>query len=394
MRVKWLHFGLWLWAVGLARLGAAPLHESAPLFTRIGEPAIIPAEVSSNGMCVSVMIDGKGPFRMLIDTGCSFSMITPEVEAAIEASGIEMEDEDVRAVNGLGDAVTMPRVLLDSVAIGGVEFDGVIAGVVPLELQSRVEGRSLDGLLGYSLFSSLFFALDFPNHNLVLSSDWPKNLPPVRAELAITEQSEVPFVAVKLQDQEFSVMIDTGASDRFHLPPASAASLSWKSEPRPGFLLAVAGETGREQIARLAGTLELGPVREMEPVVGLSAGPATIGVGLLRSFCLVFHEAEDKLWLCSAQDNPVPSPAVLSVGLSLLADPGGWRVAGIIPNSPAEEAGIGEGDLVTQIEGRPAQDWTQDQIQGWLDAHASIALKLATRSGERDLNLRVWSLVP
>jgi predicted aspartyl protease len=228
----------------------------------------------------------------------------------------------------------------------------------------------------------------------VLSDDWPKNMPPVRAELAIVEQAEVPFVAVKLQGREFEVMIDTGANGRLHLPPEEAASLSWEAEPRPGMLLAVAGGTGREQIGRLSGALELGQVRQMKPVVDVSGGAPTIGVGLLRSFSLVFHEAEDKLWLCAYDDGPLPSPPERSVGLSLLADASGWRVAGIIPNSPAEEAAISVGDLVTQIEGRPAHNWTRDQIQNWIDTHGNLALRLSAGSGERDLDLRVWLLVP
>jgi Aspartyl protease/PDZ domain len=275
-----------------------------------------------------------------------------------------------------------------------VVFEGVIAGVVPLELQSKIDRQPLDGLLGYSLFSDLYFALDYPNHRLVLSKSWPKNLPPVRAQLPITERSGVPFVPITVQGKPFEVMVDTGANDSFHLPPAAVKALTWKVAPRPGFMLAVAGGTSREHIARLAGALALGPLRQKQPVVGLSEGPATIGLGLLHSSCLVFHEDEEKLWLCSTQKKlPLAAP-VRTVGLSLFADPAGWQVAGIIPHSPAEAAGIGEGDLVTAIEGRPARAWTPDQIQGWIDTHPALAIYLSAPSGERELSLPVWLLMP
>jgi predicted aspartyl protease len=380
--------------VGLARLAGASLNESAPLNTRIGQTTVVPAEVSSHGMFVSVMISGQGPFRMMIDTGCSICVISPEVAAAIKASGREIEDQDLEARNGLGESLSMPQVLLDSVKIGGVEFEGVAAGVVPLELQAKIEDRPLDGLLGYSLFSDLFFALDYPGHRLVLSTDRPKNLPPTRAELAITEQSGVPFVTVRNQGRAFTVMVDLGANDPLHLPPELVKALKWQVEPRPGFLLAVAGGTSRERIGRLAGTLELGPVRQLHPAVGLSEGPASIGVGLLHSYCILFHEAENKVWLCSPHGGSLPSPAVRTVGLSLFADPGGWRVAGTIPGSPAEKAGISTGDLVTQIEGLPASDWRPDQIQAWIDTHATMALRLVADAAERQLKLPVWALVP
>jgi len=375
-------------------LSSSAINESAPLFTQISQPATIPAEISSHGMFVSVMINGQGPFRMQVDTGCSFSMITPEVAAAVEARGIDLEDDDPPVVNGLGDALLVPRVLLDTVTLGGVQFKGVIAGVVPLDLQSKIDSRTLDGLLGYSLFSDVFFALDFPNQDLILSDTWPKNLPPVRAELAIMEHSEVPYIAVKLQGKAFDVMIDTGSNERLHLPPEAVASFRWKTEPRPGLMLAVAGETGREQEGRLSGMLELNGVRQMDPVVTISDGAPTIGVGLLHSFCLIFQETDDKFWLCSDDPGPIPSPPERSVGLSLLAETTGWRVVGIIPTSPAEAAAIREGDLVTRIEGQPAHQWTRDQIQNWIDTHSAVALSLSGPSGERDLTLRVWQLVP
>lgn len=69
-------------------------------------------------------------------------------------------------------------------------------------------------------------------------------------------------------------------------------------------------------------------------------------------------------------------------------------MAGIIPNSPAEEAAIETGDLVTQIEGQPARNWTRDQIQSWIDTHPRLALRVSAKLGEREVDLRVWSLVP
>jgi predicted aspartyl protease len=381
--------------IGSAPLGASELNESAPLFTRISQPESIPAEVSSHGIFVSVMINGQGPFHMLVDTGCTCTMISPEVAAAVEARGSDAEDErGIQALNSFGDAISLPRVLLESVTIGGVQFEGVVAGVVPLEVQSRIDSRELDGLLGYTLFADLFFALDYPNRELVLSSAWPANLAPVRAELPVTETSGVPFIPITVQGKALEVMVDTGATDKLHLPLASVASLNWKTAPRPGMLISAAGEMGREQVGRLSGALELGTLRQLEPVVDVGEGTPNIGVGLLHSFCLVFDESEDKLWICTADSGPVPSPGERSVGLSMIADSAGWRVIATIPNSPAEAAAIVEGDVLTQIEGKPASSWTRDQIQDWIDAHDTLVLKVSGTAGERDLNLRVWSLVP
>lgn len=100
------------------------------------------------------------------------------------------------------------------------------------------------------------------------------------------------------------------------------------------------------------------------------------------------------MWLCSEDAGPLPSPPERTIGLSMVADPGGWRVVGIIPDSPAAGAAIQKDELVTEIEGHPAQEWTRDQLQAWIDTHESVVLKIAGASIERQVNLRVWSLVP
>lgn len=394
MTVKRLSLSLCAAALAAIPVTASDIHEFAPLFTRIARPVVIPAEVTSHGIFVNVLINSQGPFRMLVDTGCTYSMISPEVAAAVEARGADTGDDEGETTNGFGNAISVPRVLLDTISVGGVQFEGVIAGVVPLEVQSKIDSRELDGLIGYTLFSDIFFALDYPNRSLVLSGEWPKDLQPVRTELLSKEHADVPFVTMQIQGTDYDMMVDSGATGRLHLPPAMAASLNWKVEPRPGMLIAVAGEIARERVGRLTGEAQLGLLRQMEPVIDISEGPPTIGVGLLRSFCVVFHEAEDRMWLCSADSGLLPSPPERTVGMSLLADVVGWRVVSIIPNSPAEEASIFQGDLITQIEGGPAPAWTRDQIQDWVDTHNTLSIRLTTATGIRKLTLRVWNLVP
>src|SRR5690349_21243517 len=112
--------------------GLAPsayaINETNPLFTRLHETTVIPVEISSRAMYVLVMINDKGPFRMLVDTGCSVSLISPAVAQAVDAQEptINGEEEGDVVVNGVGHTATLPRVLLDSVAIGSVRWEGVM----------------------------------------------------------------------------------------------------------------------------------------------------------------------------------------------------------------------------------------------------------------------------
>lgn len=371
---------------------ALPL-DLEPLFTRLDAPATIPAEIAGRAVFVSVSINGCGPFRMLVDTGCSASLISPEVALALDPNLLS-STTSLPTTNALGHTNTMPQVLLASIDCGTARFEGVTAGITSFELQSRANGFRVDGILGYSLFAGLYVTFDFPHRALRLSREWPQSLPPVRASLDATEDDGVPFVTLGIQGIECKAIVDTGSNGTLQLPHSLATTLDWKTPPRPGSLVGAIGGVGRELTGRLTGTLELGEVRQTEPVVSLSAGSSSLGIEFLRSFTLVFRPGGGKVWLCSESAADVPSPPVRSVGLSLLAETDGWRVVGIIPDSPAESARIAAGDVITEIEHRPARDWTRTQLQAWVDSHDTVALAVASAAGARDFLLPVWALVP
>ena len=253
----WLALSLGPW------LGAANFRELAPEFTRIGAPVSVPAEVSDHAMYVNVMVNGRGPFRMFVDTGCSVTLISPELAEAVDAIIPDPTEGPVLGRNGFGDTTGLDRVLLESVQLGGVRFEGVTAGVSDsLGALSAIGGRRVDGLLGFPVFADLFVALDFPRRRLLLSDHWPEGIPPIRAEVSVIERSDVPFLPVRIQGILMEVMVDTGSNQDLQLPFGLVPALNWKDEPRPGSLVAVIGETGRESIGRLTGTLKLGSVRQ------------------------------------------------------------------------------------------------------------------------------------
>jgi len=375
------------------RAPAALPPDLAPLFTRLDAPATIPAEIAGRAVFVSVSINGCGPFRMLVDTGCSASLISPEVALTLDPNLLS-SNTSLPTTNALGHTDTMPQVLLASIDCGAARFEGVTAGITSFELQSRANGFRVDGILGYSLFAGLYVTFDFPHRALRLSREWPQSLPPVRASLDATEDDGVPFVSLGVQGIECQAIVDTGSNGSLQLSNSLAGTLTWKTPPRPGSLVGAIGGVGREWTGRLTGTLELGEVRQTEPVVSLSAGSPSLGIEFLRSFTPVFRPGGGKVWLCSESAADVPSPPVRSVGLSLLAETDGWRVVGIIPDSPAESARIAAGDVITEIEHRPARDWTRTQLQAWVDSHDTVALAVASAAGARDFLLPVWALVP
>jgi hypothetical protein len=305
------------------------------------------------------------------------------------------EDDPMFAVNGLGDPTDVQRVLLDSVELGGVRFEGVTAIVSDsFQKLSVIEGGRVDGMLGFPLFADLFLGLDFPNHRLTLTKQWPTTAPAIRASLPVVEHADVPFVQVHIQGRPIELMIDTGSNQALQLSNSLAHTFQWKEAPRVGSMVAVLGEVGREGIGRLAGSMALGDLQQVEPTAITSTGPSSLGLRSLERFCVIFHQSENRVWLCGAGAEPILPTAERSIGLSVYPASGGLRIAGVIPGSPADEAHLTAGSLVTQIEHRSAASWTRDQMEQWIDSHADVALVVAEKTGVRSLTLRAWDLVP
>lgn len=378
-------------------LDAGMLSAGAPCFTRISGPVSVPAEIAGHVMFVNVMVNGRGPFRVMVDTGCSLSVVSPELADAVDAMIPDMDGEEdfLVAENGLGDLTDMQRVLLGSIELGGVRFEGVPAVVSDsFQKLSAIEGRRVDGALGFPLFADLFLGLDFQNQRILLGKQWPANAPAIRASLPVIERADVPFVQAQIQGKPVELMIDTGSNQALQLPNKLVSKLRWKVDPRAGSMVAVFGEVGREAIGRLAGNMSLGDLQQIEPTAIVSTGPPSLGLRSIERFCVIFSQSENRVWICSTSAEPILPTAERSIGLSLLSDQGGLRIAGVIPGSPAEDAHLATGALVTQIEHRPATSWSRDQMEQWINSHEDVALVVAEKTGERALRLRAWDLVP
>lgn len=75
-----------------------------------------------------------------------------------------------------------------------------------------------------------------------------------------------------------------------------------------------------------------------------------------------------------------------TTGLTLAAGPAGLRVSGVVPNSPADRAGIQPGDLVVSIGDRPARGMPAAQAQHLLPSDSSIvAIRIESPSDSTPL---------
>ena len=78
-----------------------------------------------------VMINGRGPFKMMVDTGANRSLITTTVADAL---GIDYLSAPLVTMNGVTGSAVVPAVAIDRLEAGELVFKGLQVPVVPPHL--------------------------------------------------------------------------------------------------------------------------------------------------------------------------------------------------------------------------------------------------------------------
>jgi len=71
-----------------------------------------------------------------------------------------------------------------------------------------------------------------------------------------------------------------------------------------------------------------------------------------------------------------------------------WRIIGMVPDSPAAQAGIEAGDLITRINNEPVEQWGSDRFKLLIEKAERITCAFLVGRREYELELDVMDLVP
>ena len=130
------------------------------------------------------------------------------------------------------------------------------------------------------------------------------------------------------------------------------------------------------------------------PIVDLTDELSAIGGGILRDFTVTFDPAHDRVLFLRDSHEPITMGPRRSAGVSFSKTPAYWRVAGVIPDSPAEAAGIQFGDLVTKINGEPVAKWDLVRYEQLINTGSEVTFSLLFGTNEVDKRVRIFDLVP
>ena len=203
------------------------------------DSTVLPLDGSPLVPTVEVRLNGRGPYRFLIDLGSNVVVVRNSVAAAARA---EMLVDRVR-----GDIVRF-----DSLQLGDAIFEAVVA--------AGYDTLDVDGVLGYNLLRQHSFTLDYPARRFVVHSQTLRE-PDDRTVLPYTVQNRLPLVTVFVGGDSLLVNLDTGASEWMTVPQGLRDSLPW-AEPLEQGPTVSNSQTGSARVlrGRLGAPLRLGPL--------------------------------------------------------------------------------------------------------------------------------------
>lgn len=185
-----MRLACWLFTVATVSVAAQDLGSR--------QGVLLKASLAGHAMILNdIFLNGTGPFRMLIDTGNSSSIVRPEIARRLNLKvAYAVEQASVAGVR------RVPVAILDDVRAGSISDRSVEAMI------SDVFQAGVDGVMGQSWLVRHDYLLDYHNRRIALDVAAPAS--GVRVPLRSPDGR--PVVAGSIDGRERELVVDSGSS--------------------------------------------------------------------------------------------------------------------------------------------------------------------------------------
>jgi hypothetical protein len=342
--------------------------------------------------------------KFVFDTGSPGMLVDKE---RAQAAGLTLQGKFQTGGAGAG---TLEQSFAKDVdfAIGALRSPGMSFSVAPLGGTAPAEGCELSGLVGYDLASRFVIDIDYDARKFRFHdpAQWS-----YKGKGASVPYSVI-FGGLMVVTAKITLaggdslsgrfLVDTGVRNALMLNRPFVEKNRLESRMPAGFEAAVGYGLGGETRGRVtrAAALKLGGLAVRDPVVILSLDAkgvfastdfdGIIGGDCLRRFHVIFDHPRQRILLEPAPAFATPFDYDMS-GTFLLGKGDDfksflvWRVQA---NSPATDAGLAEGDVITSVDGKPATKLTLEDVRRALRG-AEREVELGVQRGAQAMTVRI-----
>ncbi len=351
--------------------------------TKRRKVARIPFEFQANLVIVPVKINNSDTLRFILDTGVSSILLT---DAKIAE---KQKMKFVRNVKisgaGEGDAIEAGIVLENTITMG--DMIGYRQNIVVLKEDilklSEFVGKPIHGIIGYDIFNRFAVTLDFSINEIILENPEHYKYKPSKGErFPITIEDNKPYLStIELindkQNLPLKVILDTGAGHAISLDANRSNGIPMpekvvKAQLGRGLSGIINGNLGRIPMLKV-GKFEMKnlvasfPDSSSYKIRGLelTERQGNIGCEFLRRFKVTFNY-RDQYVVLKPINRRMKEPFEHNMsGIELVAkgdDYHEYTIDRVIENSPADDAGLLQGDKVVFINNKSSHEITISEI--------------------------------
>jgi hypothetical protein len=347
----------------------------------------VPFELWGGHLFVKVMLNGKGPYRMLFDSASS-SVLLPRTAAALGLAP------------SAGEA-NVGVVRVDRVDVGGVELSRQSFATADIgDFLHRVEGLpDIAGVIGFEIMKRLPVRLDYERRRATLYDPARFKYAGTGVRVPVEIRAQQAAVRGRVDDDPGLFLVNTGNRGSLTLSQAFADDHGLRerygSKLEAVYGASMAGPL-RATLARVK-TLALGEVTIAEPVTMLSLTDAgaladrdvagSVGNGILMRFAVTFDLPNGSLYFERTASTGKPDTWDRA-GLWIERGDKGFEVVHVVAGGPAALAGVKPGDVIVAVDGRPWTGVTLASLRSTLAGTPGRKVRLRVQSGaERTVTL-------
>jgi hypothetical protein len=368
----------------------------------IAAPVTIPFELVTRHVIVQAKVNNSRPLSFVLDTGANAAIVTMATATEL---GLTLEG-NVQG-RGAGPGTQAGRRVKNAAwsLVGLEKFSQPVSLALPMTLLPSGLGHDVDGIIGGEFIKQFVLALDYQARTITfhdrktfryngngqtLPLDFTSDGHPV-LKAAVAPVGGVPI------EHRFMLDIGSGLALALHSPfVAEHNLLREQSGTIRAIGMAGAGGVSLGRLGRVA-TVQIGTFTIANPITLLSEDKAgafangslagNIGAQIASRFRMIFDYGRRSIILEPSATFADPFDRAMS-GIALRGegpDHRTFRVKEVLENSPATEAGLAAGDVITSIDGVAASTLTLTAILEMFDK--AVARQLTLQRGEQVLKV-------